>query len=149
MILDLLSNWTQYEWPSPSFVKAFEFLAAMGPDLADGKHVIDGEDVFCLMQTYDTLPLEGHEFEAHRAYADIQYLMAGQESIYWAPTSHLTVTKPYTPDIEFYSLAPDPTELVLAPGQFCVLFPQDAHAPCILHAEPCTVRKAVIKVRLS
>ena len=39
-------------------------------------------------------------------------------------------------------------DLVLKPGIFCVLFPQDAHAPCLEHGGPVMVRKAVVKVRL-
>ena len=148
MILDTLDNWNKYVWRNDSFRVAFEYLQRLKPDIADGKHVVDGEAVFNLMQSYDTKPLEGREYEAHRDYADIQYLMSGQESILWAPKPKLTVTKPYTPDIEFYALIPDPTELVLAPGQFCVFFPQDAHVPCVFHTKPGKVRKAVMKVRL-
>lgn len=148
MILDTLNNWKRYNWGSSSFQRAFEYLQTLDTNLPDGKYVIDCENVFCMLQNYETTPLEGHEFEAHRDYVDIQYLVSGQESIFWAPTPQLTVTKPYKPDIEFYSLIPDPTELVLASGQFCVLYPQDAHAPCVMHKTPTKVRKAVVKVRL-
>lgn len=148
MILDTLNNWDMYNWTSPSFKAAFEFLQGMDDSIADGKHVIDGENVFCMIQSFETTPLEGHEFEAHRDYADIQYIMSGQESIFWGPTPALTVTKPYKPDIEFYELIPAMTEMVLAAGQFCVLFPQDAHVPCVMHGQPAKVRKAVVKVRL-
>ena len=148
MILDTLNNWKKYNFESPSFQRAFEYLQTLDLNLPDGKYVIDGENVFCMLQNYETAPLEGHEFEAHRDYADIQYVISGLESIFWAPTPQLTITKPYKPDIEFYSLIPAPTELVLAPGQFCVLYPQDAHAPCIMHKTPAKVRKAVVKVKL-
>ncbi len=149
MILDTLDNWKDYEWANERFVRAFAYLEALDPNLPDGKYAIEGDDVFCLMQTFETTPAEGHEFEAHRDFADIQYLVSGEESILWAPTPELTtVTKPYKPDIEFYGLTPGATDLVLTAGRFCVLFPQDAHAPCIAHGAPCTVRKAVVKVRV-
>ena len=148
MILDTLNNWDKYNWTSASFRLAFDFLANMGDSIADGKHIIDGDNVYCMVQSFETSPLEGHEFEAHRDYADIQYIMAGQESIFWGPTPELAVTKPYKPDIEFYALIPNMTEMVLAAGQFCVLFPQDAHVPCVMHGQPSKVRKAVVKVRL-
>ncbi|MBI5094522.1 MAG: YhcH/YjgK/YiaL family protein [Candidatus Hydrogenedentes bacterium] len=148
MILDTLLNWTKYPWTGTRFPAAFEYLQHFDVKSPDGTYHIDGDNVFCMVQSYETTPLEGHEFEAHQDYADIQYLVSGQESIFWAPTPQLTVTKPYKPDIAFYSLIPAPTELVLAPGQFCVLFPQDAHVPCVMHTAPSTVRKAVIKVRL-
>ncbi len=149
MILDTLSRWRDYGWNSNRFEAAFRFLEAMTPDMADGKHVIDGDTVFCMIGRHETKPREGQEFEAHRDYADIQYIVQGVEAILWAPVPELTVVKPYEPDAELYALTESPTELILRAGQFCVLFPQDAHAPCIAHDKPSAVRKAVVKVRLA
>ena len=58
------------------------------------------------------------------------------------------MVEPYKPDAEMYALDQDPTDIVLKPGRFCVLFPQDAHAPCTIHVEKQKVRKAVVKIRL-
>ena len=148
MFLDILENWRKYTWANERFNAGFEYLESLDPAVANGTYELQGKDLYCIIQSYDTTPAEGHEFEAHRDYADIQYLFEGQESILWAPLKGLTVTKPYVPDIEFYSLTPAPTDLVLSPDQFCVLMPQDAHAPCIAYKSPCKVRKAVLKVRL-
>jgi len=148
MILDTLGNWKNYSWTQPRFQAGFEYLEALDPATADGTYPIDGDDVYCIVQTYESMPREGQEFEAHRDFADIQYIISGEESILWAPRPELTVTKPYEPDIEFQALIPAPTDLVLSAGRFCVLFPDDAHAPCIAHGQPCTVRKAVVKVRV-
>jgi YhcH/YjgK/YiaL family protein len=148
MILDSMEHWREYVWKSGRFARAFEFLEKLPADAADGRYPIDGDAVYCAVQTYETRPREGHQFEAHRVYADIQILLSGEESILWAPTPGLAVVKPYEPDIEFYSLTPNPTELVLVPDRFCVLFPQDAHAPCTTHMVVSTVRKAVVKVSL-
>jgi len=149
MVFDTFENWEQYAWPSERFTVGFEYLTSLAADTADGRYAIDGDDVFCMVETYQTTPAEGHEFEAHRVYADIQCLLAGEESILWAPTPELSVSKPYVDDIEFYMLAPIGTEIVLSPGRFCVLFPQDAHAPCIAFKQPSEARKAVVKVRLA
>jgi YhcH/YjgK/YiaL family protein len=148
MILDCLENWKKYPWASKRFEQAFEFLVKLDSTTPDGRHEIDGENVFCSLQSYETRPLEGHQFEAHRLYADIQYVMEGEESILWAPTPELTVTKPYETDIEFFSLTPNPTDIALTAGRFCVLFPQDAHAPCTMRGVIAKARKAVVKVRL-
>jgi YhcH/YjgK/YiaL family protein len=149
MILDTLKNWQRYTWNDKRFQDAFRFLESLEPSVADGKHEIDGDNVYCTVQSYETRSREGHKFEAHRVYADIQFMMTGEESILWAPQPELTVVTPYEPDIEFYAMTLDPTEIVLSAGRFCVLFPQDAHAPCTVHRVGCTVRKAVVKVRVS
>ena len=149
MIFDSLSLWRTYKWPSERFAKGLEFIEALKPDAAEGRVAIDGDNLFCMVQNYETKPRENQQFEAHLHYADIQVLLAGEESILWAPQHELKAVKPYEPDAEMYALIPSPTELVLKPGLFCVLFPQDAHAPCITHgATPSKVRKAVVKVKL-
>ena len=149
MILDTLDNWKKHLWPGDRFRAGFEFLQSLSPDVEDGKVELDGKNLFCAIETYETTSVEGHEFESHHDYADIQCLLEGEESILWAPREGLTVTKAYEPDIEFQALTEAPTELVLEPGLFCVLFPQDAHAPCVAHGAPRRVKKAVIKVRLA
>ncbi|MCL4694738.1 MAG: YhcH/YjgK/YiaL family protein [Candidatus Hydrogenedentes bacterium] len=148
MIMDLLKNWELYSWPSARFGQGFAHLLSLGADVADGRYELDGDNLFCMVQSYETKPRDEQEFEAHREYADIQILLEGKESILWAPREGLSVSKPYEPDFEFYSLIPGATDLVLRPGQFCVFMPDDAHAPCITHETPCTVRKAVVKVKL-
>ncbi|GMV95354.1 MAG: hypothetical protein AMXMBFR82_51320 [Candidatus Hydrogenedentota bacterium] len=148
MIMDLLKNWEQYAWPNGRFGQGFAYLQSLEAGVADGRYELDGDNLFCMVQAYETKPQDEQEFEAHREYADIQVLLAGKESILWTPREGLAVTKPYKPDIEFYSLIPGATDLVLRPGQFCVFMPDDAHAPCITHETQCTVRKAVVKVKL-
>jgi len=148
MILDTLDRWNDYGWSSDRFRAAFEYLEKLDPETEDGTYPIDGEDVYCIIQSYETTSEDPRGFEAHRDYADIQYIISGEESLLWAPTPELTVVMPYTPDFEGFALVPNPTELVLTRGRFCSLFPQDAHAPGVAHGDPCSVRKAVVKVRL-
>ena len=148
MILDTLDWWKDYNWGNDRFRAAFEYLEKLDPETEDGTYPSDGEDVYCIIQSYETTSEEPRGFEAHRDYADIQYIIGGEESLLWAPAPGLTVVIPYTPDVEGYALIPDPTELVLTPGRFCALFPQDAHVPGVAHGDPCLVRKAVMKVRL-
>lgn len=149
MIMDFLSRWNQYYWLNERFEESFRFLEMLKSDAQEGRQDIDGDNVFCMVQAYETRQREGHRFEAHRQYVDIQMVLQGEESILWTPVDDLKVVQPYEPDIEFYELAGEPTELVLTPGVFCVLFPQDAHAPCLQHGSDPAVRKAVVKVRLT
>jgi biofilm protein TabA len=148
MIMDVLSRWNNYHWLNNRFEESFRFLASLKPDAPEGRTELDGENIFCMIQSYETRPWEGQRFEAHRQYADIQMILDGEESILWAPVEALTVSQPYEPDVELYDLTPAPTELVLTPGVFCVLFPPDAHAPCLQHRALSRVRKAVVKVRV-
>jgi biofilm protein TabA len=148
MIIDTFSNWKLYSWTHAPFRAGFEFLESLDPAIADGKYEIDGDNVYAMVQTYETKPASGYEFETHRVYADIQYLISGRETILWAPHEGLTVVTPYEPDVEMQAAEPNASELFLDAGRFAVFFPDDAHAPCLACPDPSTVRKVVVKVRL-
>lgn len=148
MIHDLIANWRHYNWPSERFNVGFYHLERLPESSPEGRIDIDGDNVYCMIQNYETKPREEQKYEAHRNYADIQIVLQGTESILWAPQKELKIAKPYETDAEFYDLEDNPTDIVLKPGRFCVLFPQDAHAPCTIHVKKQKVRKAVIKIRL-
>lgn len=139
--------------PAPGLRKAFAFLRR--PDvsaLADGRHDIDGDRVFALVQRYGTAVEAAPRFEAHRRYVDVQYLVAGEEVIGWAPLARLTVTEPYDEAKEagFGTVAAGLwTPLVLQAGELAVLFPEDAHAPKLAAGPPSAVHKIVVKVALT
>jgi len=76
---------------------------------------------------------------------DIQYSIAGTDEIGWRPASecHL-VEKEYDADSDCGLFADSPEVwLPLSPGTFCVLFPEDAHAPLGGEGE---LSKIVVKV---
>ena len=151
MILDTLDQWPRYATLSPRLPAAFRFLETLPADLPDGRHPLDGDNVFALVQTYQTKTPGAVVFEAHRTYLDIQFLQRGAETILWAPlTTCGTVTEPYRPETDAAFFAPTPHHIALAlqAGQFAMFFPTDAHAPGLVLDQPATVRKIVIKVRL-
>lgn len=148
MILDTLPQWRRYAPLNPRFAKAFAFLEQVTAAVADGRHEIDDDEVFALVQRYDTRPVAGQP-EAHRRYVDIQFIVAGREVIQWAPLASLSeVTKPYddTKDAGFFASGDAMVPVRVAAGQFAILFPDDAHAPCCAWAGPERVIKVVVKV---
>lgn len=84
MILDTLSLIDRYATLNPRFVSAFDFLRRLGSDPVIGRHDIDGDVVYALVQRYETRPVAGMRLEAHRRYIDIQYVVRGSEAIYSA-----------------------------------------------------------------
>lgn len=151
MIMDNLAQWRRYSPVSSPLGRAFVFLESLDVHCPDGKYPIDGDNVFCLVQRYRSKPVEKAAFEAHRKYTDVQYIIAGNESILWAPLASLTtVTQPFDVerDIGFCATPAEHTALRLCAGQFAVLFPEDGHAPGIVSSESSDVVKAVVKVRL-
>ena len=49
--------------------------------------ICEGDDLFMLVQTFDSAPASEKTFEAHQHYADIQYIVSGRETIYYQPTA--------------------------------------------------------------
>ena len=150
MITDTLAQRSRYTSLSPRFAAAFEFLEALPAGLLDGRHDIDGDNCFALVQNYQTKPLAQAAFEAHQQYIDIQFIQAGRETILWSPLAALTqVTQPYVDgkDIAFFANPPHWTPIHLHAGQFTIFFPEDGHAPGIECDGSVEVRKIVIKVR--
>jgi len=152
MILDQLSQWQQYTTLGSRFAQAFRHLETLKLDAPLGRFELAGNDLFVLVQTYATKPVAQCRFEAHRQYADIQFILAGQECILWTPLAALTtVTKPYNAekDIAFFANPVASTPLHLGPGQFAVFWPTDGHAPMGESNGPSDVLKAVAKVRVA
>lgn len=147
MILDQLSHSAVYESLHPAFAAAFAFLRR--PDLAtlsEGRHMLDGDRLYAIVQEYDTRPLAGGLLEVHRRYIDIQFVVSGEELIGYAALADQTVKEPYqdAKDIAFLAGAADP--IPLHQGQFAIFYPHDAHMPGRTVGAPARVRKIVVKV---
>ncbi len=149
MILDTLDQAARYEALHARFAAAFAFLRTVDGTQALGRHEIDGDNVFALVQRYDTKPAENALFEAHRRYIDVQFIHSGRETILWAPLAAMqeqTLAHDADKDAALWKLTPDATPLRLNAGHFVIFFPQDAHAPCLEWETPEEVFKVVVKV---
>ena len=91
-------------------------------------------------------------FEAHQQFIDVMIMVDGEETIYVKNTDKLShVYQEYKPEVEalLADFDTDATPVVMKPGYFCVLMPQDAHSPgCDPVSGPCEVKKFIGKVRI-
>ena len=151
MILDLCENWTVYAYGQEVvWTEAFKFLASLKPDCELGKYDISGDDMFALVQAYDTKDIADCKIETHRKYIDIQTLLVGSERMFYGASSMLEVCDKYNPDNDaaFYKYDPEKTiEYVLTPGVFTIFFPNEGHMPGVaLKSGSAPVKKVVIKI---
>ena len=151
MILDTLDAIDRYAALNPRFATAFAFLRRLGSSPTIGRHEIDGDSAYALVQHYETRSAADAVFEAHRRYIDIQYVARGHEAIHWAPLAGLTVTMPHvaTKDVALYAMPDHAVPVPIRMGQCAILFPDDAHAPCCIWSEPSEVVKVVVKVAVA
>jgi YhcH/YjgK/YiaL family protein len=152
MITSTLSQLHWYSVISPNFEKAIQYALSMDfTALEPGKYLIDGEEVFAIVNEYMTKPLAECDPESHRDYADIQIMVTGVERFGYVPLTGQPETTPYNEekDVAFYTLAPeDLSYLTLHPGEFIIFFPSDVHQPEVYTHQPELVRKVVLKVAL-
>jgi len=117
---------------------------------ADGRYEVQGEDLFFIVQEYQTKPIEEGRLEIHRRYLDIQYIVSGCECIGYHPFEGLTEQTPYDngKDIAFYKTNGALTQIRLRAGMFAIFWPHEPHMPGRTIDIPETVKKIVIKVRM-
>ena len=110
---------------------------------------IDGDNLYALVQEYETLPAESVKCESHDLYTDIQYVVSGVESFGCVPRTGLTESAAYNPakDITFYNMPKDYQAFTLNPGECIVVTPEVAHMPKGQLSGPCKVKKIVLKVK--
>jgi YhcH/YjgK/YiaL family protein len=149
MILDTLANADRYLALHPLFPRAFEFLRNTDlAALAPGRHVIDGEALFAIVEACPGRSRTEAKLECHRRYIDIQLVLEGTDEMGWrslgechAPVDDYSVER----DIRFFE--DTPASWVATPaGSFCIFFPEDAHAPLVSDG---LVRKVVVKIAVA
>ena len=150
MIEDAISNHALYRF-GPVWQTAFDFIRSLGADEATGRRVLSSDGLYAGIDVYATKMREAAKLETHQKHVDIQLLLSGREIIDVYPRASLTISEPYDParDATFYRVPSDPApvRVLLTPGRFVVLFPDDAHMPCLAAGPvPEDVRKVVVKV---
>jgi len=147
MIFDKIENTSLYQNLHPGFTKAFDYLRNTDfSKLEDGKYKIDGDDIFALVQQYETRDSANAKLETHYQYIDIQYIHVGTELIGVSPLyNQLPSKKDHKKDIAFYE--GDASFIRLTAGMFAIFFPDDMHMPGIKTKESEIVKKVVIKVK--
>lgn len=149
MIYDLIVNKSLYLSMGEKYAKAFDFIEkAMKEDVATGRHVIDGDNVYANVSEYDT-KTEG-VYEAHKDYIDLQFVLSGHEEIYWKNIKDCIPKTEYDKENDYFLLtAENPVVLDMPQGSFAILYPEDVHAPGRAYKEVSHVKKIVVKIKMN
>lgn len=147
MIYDTFEHIAWYAPPGSRLCDAIVFARDAGRSIADGRHAIDGDRLYALVSTYETLPGTERRFEAHRRYFDVQALIEGAEAIdvCLPPAPEPLEAYDEGKDALFTPPPPSFVSLALQPGRFAVFYPQDLHRPGCHLGPGCRVRKIVVK----
>ncbi len=149
MILDQIANASCYYGLGSIWQQALHTMeTCRSVDFSDGAQV-DDRGIRFLPSSYETRYPAGSSLEAHQVYADLVFLLEGEETIYYKPTAALRrITQDYDADrdVLLAELDRDAIPITLKPGYFAIFMPQDAHCPGCVSGAPRLVRKVVMKV---
>ena len=149
MIIDKLSNSNIYSSLGERISKAFAYLKQTDFSKTElGKHEIDGDNIFALVNEYNTKDESEGKLEAHKKYIDVQFVAKGSELMGYAPFENQKVINEYNEqnDITFFDGERSYTKV--DEGMFAIFFPTDLHMPGIKVNNSEYVKKIVIKVKV-
>lgn len=149
MVLAHLDDAGRYEALHPRFRQLFDFvrhhdLAAFPP----GRVSIDGDDLYINIAHADLRSREEQKLEVHRRYIDVHFPLSGCEVCGISRLGDVTVASdaPFD-EVGDFALYGEPARnyFSVRPGEFYIVWPEDAHAPIIGSGR---LVKAIAKVRL-
>ena len=149
MILDRLDNADTYA-AVDGLADAFAFLRRGGfEELTTGRHEVGGERMYVMVNRYTTKAPSELPYEAHRAWLDVHYIVSGRETLYWEDIAAMPEGGGYQAEGDAELFQHDGgLPVVLEPGMFVVLYPQDAHKPGCVAGQAVPTVKVVVKLRL-
>ena len=149
MILQSLQASERTETLHPLLKQLFDYVKSHDlTQVPAGRITLDGEKLFINVADATLVEAENQKLEVHRRYIDVHFPLSGAETVGWSALGSLECEseKPFNAENDF-ALYNTPADVYFTaqPGQFYVMFPEDAHAPIIGQGK---LRKAIAKVLL-
>lgn len=148
MILFKLQDSERIEPLHPLFKRLFDYVKSHDLlSIETGRIELEGKNLFINNVLIVGVPREKQVLEGHRLYIDVHILLAGEERIGWKALGNVqTFSKIYSEEEDCLLSAEAPTAYVdMEPGDFCIVYPEDMHAPIIGNSE---IRKLIAKVKI-
>lgn len=148
MVIDKIENYVRYANLSERMAKGFEFIKNSDlVQIESGKYEIDHDDIFAIVQEYDTKEEKNCKLEGHKKYIDIQYVIKGAELMGVTTKKDQKIIE--VNDEKDYTFYEGETSLLkVGEGMFAIFFPDDLHRPCVKAGQIAKVKKVVVKVLL-
>lgn len=145
MIIGTLADSARIESLHPLFKQVFDYIKSHDLLHAPLERIeLDGERLFINNVLAKAKTEQEQPLEAHRRYLDIHVLLEGKERIGWRALEDCAEPRePFNEADDYMLIDQRATAYVdLQPGQFAIVYPEDAHAPLIGEGE---IRKLIVK----
>ena len=148
MILASLADSARYEQLHPLFKTAFDFIKSNHLlEREPGRIDLDGNRLFINNVKTNLIKREKQALEIHKKYIDIHIPLDKTEIIGWKSLSDLNQPREEFDTENDFALFDEPATnyIEVHPGEFLIVFPEDAHAPVIGEG---ALRKLIVKIEL-
>ncbi len=120
--------------------------AQMGADTPDGRYDI-ADGVYVNVMTYEPRSADGATFERHREWADLQYILVGDEFMGVPDAAAAQIVEPYDQGRDIEILSAPLAMLPMRERCWALFLPGEGHAPSIARGSA-RVKKAVFKIKI-
>lgn len=148
MIVDSLNNSKLYENLHNDFQKVFEVLKEISQGKINDKTVLVENSVWINPPSEVKETTQPKVFEAHKDYIDIHYIISGEEEFGYSNIDRLKSVKEYDAVSDYELLDGDKDFITLKAGDFCIVFPQDAHIPANQNIGTDKLIRIVAKIKI-
>ena len=147
MILAHIEDSERYFSLHPLFKQLFDYVKTHDLSQVPAERItLDGERLFINVADASLKSPEEQVLEVHRRYIDVHFPLSNNEVMGWWPLQGLQTesVNPFNEEDDYAVYAETAqTYLTIRPGEFAIVWPEDAHAPIIGEGK---LRKLIAKV---
>ena len=147
MILAHIEDSERYFSLHPLFKQLFDYVKTHDLSQVPAERItLDGERLFINVADASLKSPEEQVLEVHRRYIDVHFPLSSNEVMGWSPLQGLQSesVNPFNDEDDYAVYAETAqTYLTIRPGEFAIVWPEDAHAPIIGEGK---LRKLIAKV---
>lgn len=150
MIVDSLKNYKLYSGIHQDWEKAFlAVLHYLSEPIPKSDRIsVNRDGIEMLILKYKTKAFAERKYEIHKKNIDIQFLVKGKETIYFAKSEGLETVEPYSEaeDKVYLADSPCPSPLNLVTDDFAVFMPGEAHKTQCVWDDSLDTLKIIVKL---
>ena len=149
MIIDKIENSNIYFGISERMKVALNYIQKTDfSSVESGRHEIDGDRIFALVDEYETKNADENFLEAHQNYIDVQFMVEGKERVGFTTLKTQNAIKSYNSEQDFALFKENYSTILLSKGMFAIFFPDDLHMPGLKIEKSAKVKKVIVKVKI-
>ena len=147
MIIDRIENAKQYQGLSLRLKKALRYISKTDfTQLENGTYDVVKDEIFAIVNRFETIDAKLEKPEVHRKYIDVQYVFEGEETLGFAIKHSQPIYKEYNKEEDYELYDAELDYVKFNKGMFAIFFPNDLHAPSVHLNKVTSASKVVVKV---